>query len=537
MLSRLSIKAVGLILLVSLIVPAALFSYPPKPVEAASSCASVVAGAVASAIGLSAAAKVVGVTVSAPGGDAASIVGAGAAYGSFFQDCVLKPIAIRLGKAMLQNITGSIVQWINNGFHGNPSFVQNLHGLIQDTTDMAIGEFIDRDLGAGFLCNPFSLQVRIAVAQSYLPYNQRYSCTLSQIENNVTGFVDNNNSGGWDNWIQVATQPQNNVYGATVLAQDELTRRIAQKMDIQNRELDWGKGFRSWTVCTDTYDGSDPSKADPTSENCADAETRTPGTVVESQLELTLGSGVRQLEVANDLDAIVGALTNQLMSQVVTGAQGLLGAGKRSNGSYNTSTYSSALAGSDIDPAFTNAVNTGIGNITNESGIDSAFNNPSEEGVDTADIADANDESSQPLVVAISVDDKTSTARPGLGFLLGVSVTVNRHATNMSVTSTLKLKSNGALVPFGNPFQTFQAASGRTDGTTIVTYPTADQSNIAWSNVSADENAPYKIRFTGTVRSDGRGASAAMPGTYIITTTVSDGEGGTKTLSSEFTIQ
>ena len=51
--------------------------------------------------------------------------------------------------------------------------------------------------------------------------------------------------------------------------------------------------------------------------------TKTPGSVIESQLSNVLGSGLRQLELADEFDEMVGALVGQMVKNVVFGAQGL----------------------------------------------------------------------------------------------------------------------------------------------------------------------------------------------------------------------
>ncbi|MES2006571.1 MAG: hypothetical protein V4436_00515, partial [Patescibacteria group bacterium] len=74
------------------------------------------------------------------------------------QDCLTRVIA----KIAIQSITQSIVEWINSGFSGQPSFVQNYEEFFTDVADRAAGEFIEGS-GLAFLCSPFQLQVKIAI--------------------------------------------------------------------------------------------------------------------------------------------------------------------------------------------------------------------------------------------------------------------------------------------------------------------------------------------------------------------------------------
>ncbi|HEU5114505.1 MAG TPA: hypothetical protein VFT82_01930 [Candidatus Paceibacterota bacterium] len=539
MINRFLVKAVTIILSIVLLVPGSLLFYPAPAQAAATNCAAVVAGAIASIAPLAAVEKTLGVTTSQPSNASGLAVSAGSGYGQFFKDCVLTPIAIKLAKAMLQNITSSIVNWINSGFHGNPSFVQNLNGLVSDTIDQGIGQFISDDLGGNFLCSSFSFQVKAAIAQSYLPYHQRAACSLSQITNNVNNFANNNGGVGWDNWLQVTTEPQNNVYGATILAQNELSQQIANKLNVQNRVLDWGKGFRSWDVCTKSSDGSDPSKLDPTDKKCKGTETHTPGTVVETQLETSLGSGVRQLEVANDIDAIVGALTNQLMSKVITGAKGLLGAGQSSSGSnYNSTTYQSAINTQTSDAALSSAINTGIDQISQDSNLDTVFNTAV--GTSTPTVATQPDQTQQvdeqgnpiqtnSLNWALQTSTPVVNANTTLDYRLNLES--NYSATGLTVTMTLR--KDGKVAPFLSAFSSFSISYGRSDGTIATKYVSSQTDGSAvWSNVSADPNAPFLFRIAGT-----KNTSAPL-GTYTLETAVSDSSGKALQVETDtFTMQ
>jgi len=302
-----------------------------------------------------------------------AITAAGGAASLTFSECILKPIALQLARAMLHNITGDIIKWVNGGFKGKPLFVTDLKGLIDDTTDQVVGNFIQNELKAGFLCNSFSFQVKIALAQSYVPYRQRAACTLTQITNNVNGFIQNDNNGGWENWLQVTTVPQNNVYGATILAQDELSKQVLEKLKIKSDTLSWGKGFLGVDTCLVPADGvsnavaqSDPN--DPS--KCKSRKNETPGAEVEAMLSTAVGSDMRRLEMASDINAIIGAVANQLVSQIIKGGVGLLGA-KTSSVNYSDAT----------NPRTDAAISAAVNSSVSRSSMDNGFN--SSVGVET----------------------------------------------------------------------------------------------------------------------------------------------------------
>jgi hypothetical protein len=611
MFSHFYTKTLSFVLIVSFVIPSALFLYPQKTEAAGAGCAAVVAAAIATVVGVSAASVLTGVPSADIGGHAGHAATTGASYGTFFKDCILTPLAIQLGKAMLRNITNSIVTWINNGFEGQPSFVQDFEGFMTDTTDQVLGRFIDNTLGLGFLCNNFSLQIRIALAQTYLPYEQRARCTLSDIQQNVNGFIQGDNSGGWDNFLSVTTEPQNNIYGATILAQNELSKIVAEKLKVQNTKLDWGKGFRSWESCDEyesptdvsdrlnrnnplgpqvnisgnsnsfdsfvvpgstneniSFDGgktsvslpkqvpsfakqggsSDLSLKGQTGGNAAKPQckegkmtTKTPGTVIENQLALSLGSGVRQLEIAQDIEAIIGALTNQLMSQVITGAQGLLGASKKSSGgsSGGSTTYKDAL-NPTVDSGLSDAIDGGIKNLNKDTGFDDIYE---ESTLSTSPSTPITNPANTPVqnftntinLINISTPTTTEVVSNSIPLSHEIRVSSTQPFSGLLITTTLK--KDGVAVPFLNTFNSVQVFYGQSNSSQSIkniTSPT--DASAAWSNVSVAPGSDFVLNFQGNKISGGH--VFTQLGTYLLETTLTDSNGTVlKTQVSNFTVQ
>lgn len=250
---------------------------------------------------------------------------------------VFQTLATNVAKGLLKQVTASIVDWINSGFQGGgPSFVTDPGSFFTDWADQEIGSFIESS-ELGFLCSPFRFEVRLALAKHYSSFRKQISCKLSDVVSNVGGIA-NNGGAGWDNWLQISTQTQNDPYGAYLLSINELNARMQGRQNTVTLDLELGKGFLSWESCDveetlaeatireyGTLDTDTPGKP-----QCKQKSTKTPGSVVESQLNHALGSDLRSLELADDIDEIVGALFNQMISQIMKGAQGLLGGNKSS---------------------------------------------------------------------------------------------------------------------------------------------------------------------------------------------------------------
>lgn len=240
-------------------------------------------------------------------------------------------------KTLLAQITDSIVNWINSGFEGAPSFVTDPQSFLLDVGDEVVGEFINEMTKFGWLCDPYRLNIQIALSLGIGSFKRQRKCTLTGIIKNFDNFVNGTfKEGGWKGWFYLTTNPNANPGTAFLSVQAELQKRIQQRKDLEVKKLDWGKGFMSWRTC-EAYSASVSSEGSQSSESggvlgsksqikdssnqshdCAKwSDIKTPGTVIESQLEHTLGTSLRQLELADDIDKIVGALVQQLVKTVL----------------------------------------------------------------------------------------------------------------------------------------------------------------------------------------------------------------------------
>lgn len=279
-----------------------------------------------------------------------------------YKEFLLDALVNILAKQLINQMTTSIVNWINSGFEGNPSFITDPGGFFLDAADQVTGTMLNQNGPLASLCSPFSFDLRITLAlQASSRYKQRYTCTLGKIIENtrnavergvtINGFMAGDFSqGGWPAFIALTTNPQDSYSSAYLYAHSDLLSRIAQKEASVNVDLNRGRGFLSYTKCEDItsnlYNSGltgeqinqiqkpgdhniqemDPEKTsirktvdyEAGTEKIERCKVQTPGSVIEGTLSTQLGSGVRQLELADEIDEIVGALVNQLVIQIVT---------------------------------------------------------------------------------------------------------------------------------------------------------------------------------------------------------------------------
>lgn len=273
-----------------------------------------------------------------------------ATNGLWIQDSILDGIAWSIAKQIVHSMVQSLVDWINSGFEGSPMFVQDLSKFLQDAADRAVGEYLDELGGLGsFLCDPFKLDVRLALGIQYFKYDREQQaapkCTLTGIIDNIEGFMSgvqgSFGEGGWNDWFDITAQPEvYTPYGAILAAESNMTVRVLNAKNEEAAKLSWGDGFLSGEVCNSVVDSFGVSK-----EWC---DITKPGKVIQEALTLHLDSGRQALISADEVNEVISALLGQLANKALTGAAGLLGLSAASGSSYS---------GFDTD-AYLNQLNT-----------------------------------------------------------------------------------------------------------------------------------------------------------------------------------
>ncbi len=288
---------------------------------------------------------------------------------------VLDTLATSLAKQVIRQITASVVNWINSGFEGSPSFITNPGAFFLDVADQITGEFLAKAGGPlTALCSPFSIDIRIALSFKYHPNIQkRYACTIGTIIKNssnaiaganINGFTAGDfKQGGWPAFVSLTTEPQNNPYGAYLTADSELSLRVANAQLQQKDELNQGGGFLSYKKCKDV-DVIDPSSISGSDIPAGDSgdngsnvvgsdyigpinspagqvrkqkkcEIVTPGSVIMGAVEANVNGPLHELQLVDSINQIVNALFAQLVTQVLTKGLGAVSG----NGPSDSSSY------------------------------------------------------------------------------------------------------------------------------------------------------------------------------------------------------
>jgi len=251
------------------------------------------------------------------------------------KETVLDGIAWQLINIVIQEMIRSVTAWVNSGFQGKPAFVTDLNGFLTDIADKYAGNYIYGS-NLQFLCSPFKLNIQLALDIQYRKSKGGYraECRLSDVIGDMDAFLNGDfNAGGWDGWFAMTQTPSNNPYGALLEAETGLYLGVQNVQGQEMKLVDYGRGFLTMKQCTvsDTFDDTDAAAN--AQEVCTNV---TPGSVIETQLNTALSSPTHRLEVADEINELVGAVLSQLTSQIFSGVGGLLGL---TNSNYGAGNY------------------------------------------------------------------------------------------------------------------------------------------------------------------------------------------------------
>ncbi|MEK7589791.1 MAG: hypothetical protein AAB475_00860 [Patescibacteria group bacterium] len=268
----------------------------------------------------------------------------------------LDSIWMLMAKTTIRGITASMVNWINSGFQGGPAYVTDINGLLLDIADATTANFIE-GTALEALCSPWKMNIKIALSLPSNRFEEDVRCTLSDIVANMDDFINGDFSqGGWAGWFELTTR--NNPYNNYLASASELEARIDNAQGEEMKLLDWGNGFLSYKECEELPDGSTGRPR---------CKIVTPGSVIEGQLVNILGDGVRQLELADEFNEVVNALTSQLIVTVFSSVNG--GLRGLSNASRGKSSYTSRLLTTEDSSAIQNVIASSeieFGRVLNE---------------------------------------------------------------------------------------------------------------------------------------------------------------------------
>src|SRR3989344_2098919 len=197
-------------------------------------------------------------------------------------------------QAILEEITGSTIGWVNTGFAGDPFYLSDPDAFFASLEDQVTLSYFENKLTSAPIPSNYRNTVLNTLARSRtrVTLDELLDCPLGNKIDNL--FTEASPSVGWDNFLTVMTNPACTPQGSYAIAHNELSREIASvKFDLDKL----------------TVDGFLPK--------LEDGQVATPATVIQSQINSIVDSGLTELENADELSEIIGILGN-LVSNILS---------------------------------------------------------------------------------------------------------------------------------------------------------------------------------------------------------------------------
>ncbi len=239
-------------------------------------------------------------------------------------------------KKLLQKLTISTVAWINSGFNGSPSFIQDPSKFFGDMAKNEILKF------GGEINNPTYypfgkawLKNTAMAFNNKFADNARYSLDQEIRDSDPTSsaitFQTDFSQGGWDAWTALTQNPANNPLGFKLMADNELQTRLVgtneSAAQLTHDALAQANGFLSDTRCVVpdgiTKQENDAAVAERSTNPkgpykhtlCDRWEIVTPGKAVSDAVTNVMGYQNNAYLNVTDLNDSIAAITDALLSQ------------------------------------------------------------------------------------------------------------------------------------------------------------------------------------------------------------------------------
>jgi len=278
------------------------------------------------------------------------------------KEYVLDGLAWTAANVIIDQFGDALVDWIRNGFDGSPMFLSDPEGFFRDTANQISGAIID-DLDMEWLCDPLG-KLRLSI-DFFFPGTDRakYRCTFNDIADTLESYADRDDISDWINvnvnvhernivraygsdyrnggflmWLFTA-QKKNNDLGRTIQTANDAYAAARISVGTEKFGLTLNSGFFGVRKCVEYVEGGELAGMTSEGKNagkppCKKWETKTPGTLVQDQLNDVGGKDLSRLQVADEIDEIIGALATTMIGWLLTGGNdggGVLGYDKDSD--------------------------------------------------------------------------------------------------------------------------------------------------------------------------------------------------------------
>lgn len=222
---------------------------------------------------------------------------------------------------LIQTLTNQTVAWISGDEGRNSGFVKNLEQNAKTEADARAGEFLNHLSGINLCSVNLKKLVKLQLTTpGFQHLNTQLECSLTGIVENVDNFYRDFSQGGWPAFVSIAVNPQNNAFGASMIAQINLEAAKASAKKASEKRIDAGDLFKGVLkkkkaeVCDADVDGN---------EYCyTEEENTTPGAIVSDALKENLNHvginiGIAEATaISNAVDAAISTIMQAMIQRL-----------------------------------------------------------------------------------------------------------------------------------------------------------------------------------------------------------------------------
>jgi len=270
-------------------------------------------------------------------------------------------IAFTLAKNQLTSMTKYTMNWIGTGFSGDPMYVRDTNTFMAGIAeDVILKELDSLDNESAY---PYSLDFKRSYIKKYIGTEANFYDTMKSSMSNylkpgktIEDFSTDFSAGGWNAYLGMMLNPQNNPLGNTMIMSQEIADRQTNEITNIKEELAQSGGIFNQKKCVTyaatteeqareaweelvweekdypMYDGNDEVIETSWEEyvalnhpagfiqegeepDCIKWENVTPGVVIKDKISSTLNSPERQLELADTINEVLNMLFTNLITK------------------------------------------------------------------------------------------------------------------------------------------------------------------------------------------------------------------------------
>ncbi len=237
-----------------------------------------------------------------------------------YKECILDKMSNEFRSGALSVVIKDSMAAVTKGSDGNPQFVTNYPLHYKEILDKR-AKSIYSGSETDNLCQSFKQDIKTSLQKNYEQRinkpNEAFSCTVEASKMEACLNNDLAGCGGLEGYYEFISNPNNNALFAYYATQGYMDNALRSELELEEEKLDRSHGF------IDATKQQQITLADGTTVTVD--RIVTPGFLIAQYASDLLGTGLRQMENADEIDEVVGLLMSNIGTRMTTDSNGLLG--------------------------------------------------------------------------------------------------------------------------------------------------------------------------------------------------------------------